>query len=65
MSNGDSRSYFAASSAEWLTVKSTASEARVMLRHMFDHATEAIRDVFHIRTSPYAFDIPIAMLRAT
>jgi hypothetical protein len=27
--------------------------------------TSAIREVFHIRTSPYAFDIPIAMLRAT
>jgi ubiquinone/menaquinone biosynthesis C-methylase UbiE len=50
---------------DWTDRMSTANEARVMLRHMFDGATSAIREVFHIRTSPYAFDIPIAMLRAT
>ncbi len=50
---------------DWTDRMSTAEEARVMLRSMFDNATSAIREVFHIRTSPYAFDIPIALLRAT
>ena len=50
---------------DWTDRQSTAEEARVMLRQLFHTATSAVREAFRIRTDPYAFDIPIVLLRAS
>jgi len=50
---------------DWTERMQTPEPARVMLRRLFDGATVQIREAFGIRTSPYEFDIPIVLLRAS
>ena len=50
---------------DWTERMQTPEPARVMLRRLFDGATVQIREAFGIRTSPYGFDIPIVLLRAS
>jgi ubiquinone/menaquinone biosynthesis C-methylase UbiE len=49
---------------EWTERMRTPELERSQLRVLFDGATEAIREAFRVRTAPYGFDIPIALLRA-
>lgn len=49
---------------DWTERMLTPQVARSQLRALFDDATEAIRKAFAVRTDPYGFDIPIALLRA-
>lgn len=50
---------------DWTERMQTPEAARTQLRALFDDATEAIREAFALRTAPYGFDIPIALLRAS
>jgi len=49
---------------EWTERMRTPDLPRTQLRALFDSATDAIREAFRVRTEPYGFDIPIALLRA-
>ncbi len=49
---------------EWTERMRTPELARAQLRALFDDATESIRETFRVRSEPYGFDIPIALLRA-
>jgi ubiquinone/menaquinone biosynthesis C-methylase UbiE len=48
---------------EWTERMLTPETARTQLRALFDDATESIREALRVRTAPYGFDIPIALLR--
>ena len=50
---------------DWTQRMQTPEPEQVVLRRLFDGATAQIRDAFRVRTSPYAFDIPITLLRAS
>lgn len=50
---------------EWTDRMRTPELPCDQLRALFDDATESIRAAFRVRTTPYGFDIPIALLRAT
>ncbi len=49
---------------DWTERMRTPELARAQLRALFDDATESIREAFRVRSEPYGFDIPIALLRA-
>jgi ubiquinone/menaquinone biosynthesis C-methylase UbiE len=49
---------------DWTERMRTPQPARAMLQRLFEQAPEGVREAFLVRTSPYAFAIPIALLRA-
>jgi ubiquinone/menaquinone biosynthesis C-methylase UbiE len=50
---------------DWTRRMQTPAPEQDALRRLFEGATAQIRQAFRIRTSPYGFDIPISLLRAS
>lgn len=48
---------------DWTRRMRTPEPEQLVLRRLFDGATEHIQAAFRVRTSPYGFDIPIVMLQ--